>query len=102
MLGLFWLSPIIALSILSTSQSFAQEQSRCDAGSCYVEITKNGFVPGDLTVNAGSTVIWKNIDDKIHAVSVYSLNGDLLANSTLLRSGEAFQFTFGGDALGMH
>lgn len=102
LLGFFLLSPIIALSILSTSQVFAQEQSKCDAGACYVEITKDGFVPRDLTINAGSTVIWKNVDDKIHAVSVYSLNGSLLANSTLLRAGEAFQLTFGGDALGMH
>jgi uncharacterized membrane protein/plastocyanin len=101
-LGFFWLSPLIALSILFTSSASAQEQSKCDAGACYIEITKNGFVPNDLTINAGSTVVWKNVDDKIHAVNVYSLNGNLLVNSTLLRKGESFQFTFGGDALGMH
>jgi uncharacterized membrane protein/plastocyanin len=101
-LGFFCLSPLIALSILLTPSASAQEQSRCDAGACYIEITKNGFVPSDLAINAGSTVVWKNVDDKIHAVNVYSLNGDLLVNSTLLRTGESFQFTFGGDALGMH
>lgn len=98
----FLLALPLIVSILGASQAFAQGPENCDSQACYVQITANGFLPGDLSVSAGSTVIWKNVDEKVHAINIYSLGGSLLANSTLLRTGDVFQFTFDGGALGRH
>lgn len=69
---------------------------------CYIEITRDGFVPDDVRIGAQSTVVWKNIDDRIHAVSIYTRGGTLVFNSTLLRTGEIFQFTFAGNTFGTY
>ena len=98
-----WAMPVLVVSIfLSSSQAFAQGADRCDSQVCYIQITASGFVPNDIAINSGSTVIWKNVDERIHAVSVYSAQGGLLANSTLLRAGDVFQVTFDGKSLGRH
>jgi plastocyanin len=88
--------------IFGGSQVLAQESERCDSQVCYIQITGTGFAPGYITVSAGSTVVWKNVDEKIHAINVYSADGGLLANSTLLRTGDIFQLKFDGDSLGRH
>lgn len=69
---------------------------------CYIEITRDGFVPDDVRISAQSTVVWKNVDDRIHAVSIYTKGGTLVFNSTLLRTGDIFQFTFAGNTFGTY
>jgi plastocyanin len=69
---------------------------------CYIEITRDGFVPADVRIGAGSTVVWKNADERIHAVSIYTRGGTLVFNSTLIRAGDIFQFTFAGNTLGTY
>ena len=97
-----WTLPILAIAILGGSQAFAQNDNRCDSQVCYIQITGSGFVPNDIIVGSGSSVIWKNVDAKVHAINVYSLGGGQLANSTLLKPGDVFQLVFDGSSLGRH
>lgn len=96
LLLLFSFSPVVPSSF---AQAQADEPAVCDEKVCYIEITRDSFVPADLRVGAGATVVWKNADDRVHAVSIYSAgDGSMLYNSTLLRTGEMFQFTFSGSS----
>jgi hypothetical protein len=65
-------------------------------------MTSEGFVPSDLVINAGTTAVWRNADDKVHALAGYSSDGSLLFNSSLLKSGDIFEFTFTGHNLGFY
>jgi len=38
------------------------------AATTTIQITKNGFTPGSVTVSAGDTVVWHNADTKTHQV----------------------------------
>jgi plastocyanin len=38
------------------------------AATATIQVTKNGFTPGKVTVNAGDTVTWHNADTKTHQV----------------------------------
>ena len=86
--------PLLLIGGIST---FAHSAERCDASLCYIEITRDGFVPSDVAVSAGSTIVWRNVDERVHAVSIYNQDESLLFNSTLLKSGDVFQFTFSGN-----
>lgn len=97
-----WALPVLAIAILGGSQAFAQNDNRCDSQVCYIQITGSGFVPNDIVVDSGSSVVWKNVDEKVHAINVYSLGGGLVANSTLLKPGDIFQLVFDGSSLGRH
>ena len=81
---------------------FAQGSERCNTELCYIEITRDGFLPADIAVSAGSTIVWRNVDERVHAVSIYSHDEILLFNSTLLKSGDVFQFTFSGDTFALY
>jgi uncharacterized membrane protein/plastocyanin len=88
---------VLPLLLIGGFAAFAQEAERCDANLCYIEITRDGFVPSDVAVSAGSTIVWRNVDERVHAVSIYSQDESLLFNSTLLKSDDVFQFTFSGN-----
>jgi len=53
-----------------------------------VIIVNRTFIPNNLTINVGDTVIWKNQDDVGHSVQ-----GSGLA-SPYLRTGESWNYTF--------
>src|SRR3982750_31660 len=38
------------------------------AATATIQVTKNGFTPGSVTVNLGDTVVWHNADTKTHQV----------------------------------
>ncbi|WP_415282190.1 hypothetical protein [Candidatus Nitrososphaera sp. FF02] len=99
-----FLLPAFLAVVFAAGPVFAQSEQpdRCDSEVCYIEITGEGFVPDNLVVNAGATAVWRNADDKVHAVASYSPAGDLLFNSTFLKSGDVFEFTFTGHDLGFH
>lgn len=101
---IFWLSAFLAFAIMTVPPSFAQSEQpkECESEVCYIEITSEGFVPDRLVLNAGTTAVWKNTDEKVHAITSYSSDGKMLFNSTLLKTGEVFEFTFTGHNLGFH
>ena len=78
---------------------FAEAQTstneRCEAQTCHVNITKDGFVPKTLIVKKGTTVIWTNTDDRSHTVTSGS-PGEITAplKSLLLEKGQKYEFTF--------
>jgi plastocyanin len=57
-----------------------------------VQITKTGFVPATVTINAGDSVTWKNVDSVNHQVVA---NGGQFA-SPILRPGKTYTHTFNG------
>lgn len=101
---IFWLPAFLALAMIGVPSSFAQsvQPAECESEVCYIEITSEGFAPDRLVINAGTTAVWKNTDEKVHAITSYSSNGEMLFNSTLLKTGEVFEFTFTGHNLGFH
>jgi plastocyanin len=60
------------------------------APSATVEIANFKFAPLDLTVSAGTTVIWKNADDSPHRVA--DINGAYA--SAALDTDDSFSHTF--------
>ena len=57
------------------------------------------YFPGDLTVEAGTTITWNNQDSVVHTVTSGTSNGtvgeaDGLFDSGLFGTGESFEFTF--------
>lgn len=68
---------------------------RCDAETCYVKITKDGFMPKTLTVKIGTTIVWTNTDDRSHTVTS-GIPTEITPplNSKLLEKGDTYQFTF--------
>lgn len=66
----------------------------CDAETCHVKITKDGFVPKTLIVKIGTTVVWTNIDDGRHTVTSGS-PGEVKAplKSLLLAKSDTYEFT---------
>jgi plastocyanin len=60
------------------------------ASSATVEIDNFAFAPATLTVNAGTTVTWKNEDDSPHRIG--DQNGTL--KSAALDTDETFSHTF--------
>ncbi|MGI0020990.1 MAG: DUF7343 domain-containing protein [Nitrososphaera sp.] len=95
--GYYGVCAMLPLLMVGGISVFAQDAERCDAKLCYIEITRDGFVPSDVALSAGSTIVWRNVDERVHAVSIYNQDESLLFNSTLLKSGDVFQFTFSGN-----
>ena len=60
------------------------------AATVNVSITKDGFVPRDVTVLVGDTVTWTNADAAVHQVQ--ATNGAFL--SPPLANGQSFSYTF--------
>ena len=88
--------------VIATSYYFPQfaeaqmsNRERCDAETCHVKITKDGFVPKTLIVKIGTAIVWTNIDDGRHTVTSGS-PGEVKAplKSLLLEKGDTYEFTF--------
>ena len=60
------------------------------------ELTQDYFVPQDISVSVGTTVVWKNEDSVMHTVTSGAPdNGpDGKFDSSILNSGETFEYTF--------
>ena len=52
------------LLTLITMSSFIFSISQVQAKDVIVEIYKKQFIPSEVTIEAGDTVIWKNIEKK--------------------------------------
>ncbi len=65
-----------------------------------VQITNFSYVPGNLTVKAGTTVNWTNLDPVGHTVTVGGHGGGHTGSidSGLLAQNQSFSYTF--DAVG--
>jgi plastocyanin len=59
-------------------------------GDNEVWMQNNTFAPGNLTISAGTTVIWTNRDNMAHNV----ISNDGLWNSGTINAGGTFSFTF--------
>jgi plastocyanin len=59
------------------------------AATTTIQITKNGFTPSSVTVNAGDTVTWHNADTKSH--QVVATNGAFA--SPVLAAGATWSYT---------
>lgn len=59
------------------------------AATTTIQVTKNGFTPSTVTVNAGDTVVWHNADTKTH--QVVADNGTFA--SPALAAGASWSYT---------
>ncbi|MBU3897223.1 MAG: cupredoxin domain-containing protein [Nanoarchaeota archaeon] len=59
-----------------------------------VELSDYNYIPTELTVKVGTTVIWTNVDTTFHTVS----SANLKRTSGILQPGESWNYTF--DTLG--
>ncbi|MFH1104348.1 MAG: cupredoxin domain-containing protein [Actinomycetota bacterium] len=67
----------------------AEVTTTAAAGGTQVDIQGSAFHPGELTVSAGTTVIWTNQDQFTHTTT----SDDGFWNQSL-GNGETFEFTF--------
>jgi plastocyanin len=82
-----FLTSICAAAILATSAGFSVARAQ-QSGS--VTIKDFMFSPMSITIKAGSTVTWKNLDDEPHTV----VSDTGLFRSPALDQNEIFQFKF--------
>lgn len=76
--------------VLVLALSFAGSAGSVPAATTTVQITKTGFVPATVTINANNAVTWKNADTVTHQVVA---NGGQFA-SPILGPGRSFTHTF--------
>ena len=74
--------PLLVLAALAAAAAIG-------AATTTVQVTKNGFTPGTITVTAGDTVTWHNSDTKNH--QVVADNGGFA--SPVLSAGQSWSFT---------
>ncbi len=63
------LSGCAAPQVQSLRETASPGRSSTTVTTSIIEITKNGFEPANITVSAGETIIFKNLDDKAHQVA---------------------------------
>ena len=68
--------------LLGTRASWAEDMT--------ITIRNFDFMPMDITVAAGTTVVWKNLDGEPHTV----VSADGLFRSQALDQDDSFRFTF--------
>ena len=67
-----------------------QRLARLAGETVQVSIDNFSYVPKQLTVKAGTTVVWTNKDDTPHTVT----SNDKIFSSALIDTNEKFQYTF--------
>ena len=87
--GITW-ATVRRLIILVSASLALLAASPAGAATVAVSITKDGFVPRDVTVQVGDTVTWTNSDTSVHQVQ--ATNGAFL--SPPLTNGQSFSYTF--------
>jgi plastocyanin len=76
--------------VLVLALSFAASAATAPAATKTVQITKTGFVPATVTINANDAVTWKNADSVTHQIVA---NGGQFA-SPILDPGKSYTHTF--------
>lgn len=77
-------------TVLVLALTFAAAAATAPAATSTVQITKTGFVPASVTINANDSVTWKNADKVNHQVVA---NGGQFA-SPILGPGQSYTHTF--------
>jgi plastocyanin len=80
-------SRVFAVTLLAMSSTTLHPAS---ADEVAVTIKNFDYAPMDITVPAGTTVVWKNLDGEPHTVA--SLDGAF--RSPALDQGDSYKFTF--------
>ncbi len=78
---------------MSAAKGTSSEQAQPVAATGMVQASVDNFsfAPKQLTVKAGTTVVWTNKDDIPHTVT----SDDNVFSSPVLDTNENFQYTFG-------
>jgi plastocyanin len=78
--------------VLALGLVYVAPATTATSATATVQITKTGFVPARVTINAGDSVTWKNADKVNHQVVA---NGGQFA-SPILAPGKSYTHTFNG------
>ncbi|MBA3064327.1 hypothetical protein FP803_02720 [Candidatus Woesearchaeota archaeon] len=65
------------------------EEPEAVGGAADVQVLRGGFDPEELTVNVGTVVTWKNMDDRVHIIMI--IGGE---RSPRLEEGDIFEYEF--------
>jgi outer membrane protein assembly factor BamB len=77
------------------SPTAASTESPTPAGAVFEASMRSlQFIPGEIDIAAGTTVVWTNDDVVAHTVTQRAKPEDQLFSSPLLAPGESFSFTF--------
>lgn len=89
--GLGWSSASVARDgRQAAQQQEGQEKAQENAGAAQVKIDNFSYAPREITVAAGTTVVWINRDDVPHTVT----SNDDKFGSKALDTDDQFSFTF--------
>ncbi len=84
---------VAMFSLAGTLPAFAQTSAaECGIEVCYVKMTADGFVPENIAVKPGATVVWKNVDDKVHSLEIIS--GKTRGDAVIISPGESYSYVF--------
>jgi plastocyanin len=82
---------LFMLAIVALGLVFAGPASTASTATATVQITKNGFAPATVRINAGDSVTWRNADTVNHQIVA---NGGQFA-SPILAPGKTYTHQFG-------
>jgi len=72
------------------AETLEEPETDEDKKVVYIEIMKYEFVPSELTIEKGTTVIWENVDDTAHIFKQVGTG----FRSPIIKDGETFEHTF--------
>jgi uncharacterized membrane protein/plastocyanin len=78
--------------------AFAQTPNavECRIDLCYVKMTANGFIPESIIVKPGATIVWKNVDDKVHSLEIVA--GQTRGDAVIISPGNSYSYVFRHEA----
>jgi len=80
----------VTVSVEQQSVESVEVSANSNPRTHTVEIKNFAFMPADLTISVGDTVVWVNKDNVVHTVT--ASNGEF--DSSLLRTDKEFSHTF--------
>lgn len=83
--------------VMGSLPAFAQTPTavECHIEVCYIKMTANGFDPESMAISPGATVVWKNVDEKVHSLEIIA--GETRGKAVMISPGEAYSYRFPGD-----
>lgn len=84
--------------VMGSLPAFAQTPEAagdCNIEVCYVKMTADGFDPETMTISQETTVVWKNVDEKVHSLEIIA--GETRSEAVIISPGEVYSYKFPAD-----
>lgn len=86
-----------AILVMGSLPAFAQTPAavECNIEVCYIKMTADGFDPESMAIRPGATVVWKNVDEKVHSLEIIA--GETRGEPVMISPGETYSYRFPDD-----